>query len=119
MPPLREPAEFDRYKAVLEESGRFRGCIQWKQIAAEWVREHLDAHTQKSVEWLMYEHRGDVYQAKESRPEYRDRYSYHYDFLIPIDGRVIYIETVFEPGVSDDAARIRVVSIHPNDVTAP
>jgi hypothetical protein len=67
----------------------------------------------------MYEHRGQVRQTKENRPEYRDRYQYHYDFLIPIDGVVIYIETVFEPGVSDDASKIRVVSIHPNEVTPP
>jgi hypothetical protein len=115
MEPLRgdDSDELGRYKAVLEQCGRFGGLVKWKQQAAETLREHLSNHTQRSIEILLHAHRNEVDQTEESRPEYRDRYRYHYDFRIPIDGQRVYIETVFEPGATEDDASIRVVRIKP------
>ena len=115
MPPLRVNDgndEFDRYKEALDESGRFRDFIQWKPIAREGIGEHLDGHTQASVEALMYDHRQEFRQVREKRANHQD-YSYYYKFLIPIDGSLIFIETVFVPGVGGAADKIRVVSLHP------
>ena len=35
--------EFDRYKAVLEESFRFSGCFMWKKVPAEWVAANFSS----------------------------------------------------------------------------
>ena len=112
MPPLRDDAELGRYKGVLKE-WKFTGVIQFRRRAAEWIRDNLANHTQKSVGRLMHEHREEVDQTPETREEYRDFYPYHYDFRIPIDGRLIYIETVFEPGATDADSTIWIFNMKP------
>jgi len=119
MPPLRDARELLRYKAILEESRRFGGYIQWKRQAAETVREQLSNYTQRAIEQLIYEHREEVDQTPEHRTEYRDFYRYHYDFRIPINGQIVYIETIFEPGATDDDSTIEVVRIKPANPDEP
>ena len=80
--------------------------------ASAWVREILSNQTQKSILELMYGHRKEVRQKLETRSEYRDRYAFRYDFVIPIDHLSVFIETVFEPGATDEDSKIRIVSIH-------
>ena len=53
--------EFDRYKAVLEESFRFSGCFMWKKVPAEWVAANLE-HSQKAIERLIDEHHDEIQQ---------------------------------------------------------
>ena len=74
--------------------------------------ENLSNHTARSIVGLMCDHRKEVVQKSEIRSEYRDRYPYHYDFVIRIDDLSVFIETVFEPGLADDDAKIRIVSVH-------
>jgi hypothetical protein len=114
MPPpgFSAEEELNRYKNVLKE-WRFTGFIDWKQLAVEWLRDNLEGHTQRSIGELMHEHREQVDQTPETRDRYRDRYSFHYDFRILINGQRIYIETVFDPGVRDGDDKIRVVNIKP------
>lgn len=113
MPPLGSAEEFERYRAVLEESARFSGCFMWKQPAAVWVGENLDCHkTQKAVERLIYEHRNEIRQREETRPEFRQVYQFFYTLVIHIDGMEVFIETVFEPGATSDQDMIRIVSVH-------
>ena len=81
--------------------------------AAEWLRCNLEGETQKSIGKLMYEHRDEVDQTPETREDYRSLYSYHYDFRIPINGRLIYIETVLESEATASDSRILVVNIKP------
>jgi hypothetical protein len=72
------------------------GFIQWKRLPAEWMRKNLEGFTQKDVGRMMHEHvavGGEIDQVKETREEYRHLHQYHYDFRIPIAGRLIYIET--------------------------
>ena len=112
MPPLGDQDELERYKAVLVEAVRFGNLVQWKLRASAWVARDLSNHTQKSIVELMYECRGEVRQKSETRSEYRDRYPFHYDFVIPIGRLSVFIETVFEPGATDEDSKIRIVSIH-------
>lgn len=114
MPPLGKDEEYDRYKAILEESGRFFGYFEWKRVAAEWVRSNLAQHnTPRAVERLIYEHRSEVRQREETRPEYCRIYQFYYSFIILVDGMEVFIETVFEPGRTSDRDMIRIVSVHP------
>jgi hypothetical protein len=119
MPSLRIASEVLRYRAVLEESGRFQGFIKWKREAAEAVREYLSNHTLRAIEILISEHRDEVDQTEENRPDYCDLYPYHYDFRIPINGELIYIETVFEPGITEDDSSIRIVRVKPANPDRP
>lgn len=115
MPPLRDEAscELAKYKTVLEQAGRFADFVKWKREAAETVREHLSNCTQRGIEMLLSEHREEVDQTRETRPDHRTRYAYHYDFRIVIRGQSVYIETVFEPGATDEHSSIRIVRVKP------
>jgi hypothetical protein len=69
--------------------------VQWKQVAAEWVRKNLGITTQ-ALDTLIHEHLekgGGVQQVKETRSEYR-HWQYHYDFHIPLHSKTVYVETV-------------------------
>ena len=113
MPPLRkDPGELALYQDILKE-WRATGFIQWTQRAAEWLRDNLVDRNQRSIGKLMYEHRDEVDQTRETRAEYCHLFSYHYDFRIPIDGQRIYIETVLVRGIRESDSVIRVVNIKP------
>lgn len=53
---------------------------------------------------------GEIDEVKESRPEWSDRW-FHYDFRIPIEGRLLYIEMILIEDDPDDPT-VHVVSIH-------
>jgi hypothetical protein len=76
-----------------------RGFIEWKRLPADWLRDHLPGCGQTAIGRLMYEHvlrGGEIDQVKETREPYRDFYEHHYDFIIPIGNRLIYIETTLD-----------------------
>ena len=55
--------------------------------------------SQKAIGEAMYDHvvnGGEIDQVKENYEGYRDTHPFHYDFRIPIAGRHIYVETVFD-----------------------
>jgi hypothetical protein len=53
---------------------------------------------------------GEIDQVAETREDYRNRYPYHYDFRLPIAGRLIYIETCCDDTMMGPT--IYVVNIH-------
>jgi hypothetical protein len=98
MAPLIDPRLLATFLGALKE-WNCAGVIQWKPLASEWVRKNLDGCTPKGVGRLMYEYvnsGGEIDQVVETREDYRNRYPYHYDFRIPIAGRLIYVETCFD-----------------------
>jgi hypothetical protein len=109
---ITDPDAFERYKIILSY-WTFRGYIQWKRVAREWLDKELPNYTAEAIHELMHNHvaaGGAVDQVIETRPEYV-AYRFHYDFRLPISGRRVYIETVFIEDDDPDPT-IRVVSIH-------
>jgi hypothetical protein len=69
-----------------------------------------------SIAALMYEHvraGGEISEVKETRPEWAD-HEYHYDLRLPIQNRMVYIETrlFFREPLVPDESWILVVNIH-------
>ena len=101
----------DKFFEALKE-WKCDGYIQWNRRPTEWLRKNLQSRSQKAIGRAMLDHvvsGGEIDQVKQNYEGYRDSHPYHYDFRIPIAGRLIYIETVF-----DDTARgptITVVNI--------
>ena len=89
------------------------GFVVWKRRPTEWVDENLDGHTTTLVALQMYKHvqqGGEIDQVRERRPEYADRYEFHYDFRFAIGGRRVYIETVLDE--TRTGPTITIVSMH-------
>ena len=98
MPPLRDQVMLDKFLEALKE-WNCDGYIQWKRRPAEWLRSNLESRSQKAIGEAMYDHvvnGGEIDQVKENYEGYRDTHPFHYDFRIPIAGRHIYVETVFD-----------------------
>jgi hypothetical protein len=112
MAPLQDPVLLARFRSALA-NWRVTGYVVWKDIALEWLRSHLEGTEPRQIALLMHQHvtaGGVIDQIAEHRPEWSD-YDFHYDFRLPIAGRLIYIETVL---VDDDPSDpiLRIVSIH-------
>lgn len=93
MPPL-EDGEIRR-KLCLAFEERTSNGVLWKKVPDEWVRKNLDV-TPDGLATLIYEYLtsgGKVQQVKEDRDGFR-QYGFHFDFLIPVGSRTIYVETV-------------------------
>ncbi len=95
MAPLKDPQLRASYEEALRE-WNCEGFVQWKPLPSEWLRKNLENLSQKAIGQLMWQHvadGGEIDQVVETREEYRVHHQYHYDFRIPIAGRLIYIET--------------------------
>ena len=113
MPPLRDEDLLAAYKAVLAD-WRFSGYVVFDPMPAEWIRENLSNYSPKEIRRLMFEHRDEVDQTKETREPYKDYYTHHYDFRIRIGDTRIYIETAFD--YDGDDSTIRVVRMKPAQI---
>ncbi len=112
MAPLKDPGLLDKFLEALKD-WNCGGVIEWKPLASEWLRRNLEHLSQKAVGHLMWEHvsnGGEIDQVAETRERYRERHQYHYDFRIPVVGRLIYIETRLVE--SKMGPTIYVVNIH-------
>ena len=113
MAPLSDPELLARFVEALKE-WNCDGFIQWKRLPAEWLRKNLDGYTRKAISRLMCDHvvnGGAIDQVTETREDYRNLYPYHYDFRIPIAGRLVYIETRFDE-TDKMGPTVHVVNIH-------
>ena len=112
MPPLTNAELLAKFRHALRE-WNCTGYITWKRVAREWVEKNLEGFTTRAIGEEMYRHAmtgGEIDHVKESREEWSDR-RFHYDFRIPVEGRLLYIETVLIEDNPDDPM-IHVVSIH-------
>jgi hypothetical protein len=110
--PQGDAAELERYLSVLADAERFSNVVLWKPTASNWLRENLSNHTQKSIVGLLCQYRDQVRQRAETRDLWKDKYSYYYAFVLPIDGISVFIETVFDAGDTKDDSTIVVVNMH-------
>jgi len=98
---------------------RFAGYVQFElSLAAfRWVSINLEGLALKELGRLMHEHvlaGGEIDEVAETRPEWRDKYAFHYDLRFVIDGQPVYLETRLNyrlPLVNDESW-ILVVNIH-------
>jgi hypothetical protein len=112
MPPLTDPDILAAFKQVLA-NWNVTDYVTWKDVAREWVGRNLPEWTLRDVARLLHDHvaaGGVIDQVRERRPEWSDR-DFHYDFRLPIGGRLVYVETLL---VDDDPRdpTVHVVSIH-------
>ncbi len=95
MPPLRDNEIVTKFLTAFKEWNS--GGVRWKQIpAAEWVSKNLTNVTQAAINDLLLDHivRGmEIKQVAETRKGYR-HHRYHYDFIISVRDRRIYVETL-------------------------
>ena len=109
---LQDPEILARLLNALS-NWRVTGYVVWKEIALEWLRDHLEGIEPREVARLLHEYvaaGGPVDQVKERRPEWSD-YDFHYDLRLPVAGRLLYVETILLDDDPDDPL-LRVVSIH-------
>jgi hypothetical protein len=98
MPPLSDAKLIARFLEALKE-WKYDGYINWSPRATRWLRENLQNHSQQAIGRAMYNYvrkGGVINQAKENYEGYRDDHPYHYDYEIPMSGKIIYVETVFD-----------------------
>jgi hypothetical protein len=112
MPPLTDAGIIAQFRAVLA-NWNFTGYVTAKDVALEWMANHLTGLTLKNVARALNDslQRGDVIdQVAETRSEW-SMWPFHYDFRIGLAGRDVYIETIL---VDDDPSdpTIHIVSIH-------
>jgi hypothetical protein len=110
--PLKHPGLLDKFLEALKD-WNCGGVIEWKPAASEWLSKNLECLSQKAIGKLMWQHvadGGEIDQVVETREPYRDCRRFHYDFRVPITGRVIYVETLLLD--TKAGPTIYVVSIH-------
>jgi hypothetical protein len=108
---LTDPEILARYKSALA-NWNVTGYVTWKDIAREWVEENLPGYTTRAVAERMHEfveqESGKIDQVREKREWIEG--DFHYDLRAPIEGRLIYIETILIDDEPDDPT-IHVVSV--------
>jgi hypothetical protein len=112
MAPLINREILAKFRHVLSE-WNCTGYITWKPVARQWVEKNLEGFTTRAIDEELFRHvnaGGEIDQVKELRYEWRN-FGFHYDFRIPIEGRLLYIETILIEDDPDDPT-IHVVSIH-------
>ena len=110
MPPLIDEEIIARLRLAFEEASS--GGVQWKRLAADWIRRNLGNLTQQAVNELILNHiasKGRIDRVEETREEYR-QFEYHYDFRILLLERNVYIETVLSDGRMGPV--VTIVNIH-------
>ena len=100
MAPLSDPTRLEAYKDALG-NWSFEGYIQFDltDTAYEWIKRELGNITFKGIGLLMHEHvkaGGEIYEVRETRPEWSDEYEFHYDLRFTIQDKPIYIESRLE-----------------------
>lgn len=98
---------------------QFTGYIQFElsETAYRWLRCEFEGIGLKDIGRLMYEFvqdGGPIDEVRETRPEWRDDYEFHYDLRFEIRGKPVYIECRLHhqiPLVLDESW-ILVVNIH-------
>jgi hypothetical protein len=111
MPPLRDESTITRFRLAFEE--RNSGGVLWRANPGWWIRKNLDGCSTREIDCLIQDHIADgreIDQVVETREEYRHSHDYHYDFRIPVSGRLIYIETVLDE--IKMGPRVTIVSVH-------
>jgi len=118
MAPLNDPERLMAYKDALS-NWAFEGFVEpeLSDQAYRWIRRELGRFEIKELYRLMHEYvvgGGEVDEVRETRPEWRDAYEFHYDLRFSIHGKPVYVETrlKFRPPFVPDEPTILVVNVH-------
>jgi hypothetical protein len=109
---LEDPVILAMYMSALS-NWHVTGYITWKRRAEEWFKENVAACELRAVGGHILQYvraGGEIDQVRELRPEWNDR-DFHYDLRLPIEGEMIYLETIL---IDDDPSdpTIEIVSAH-------
>ncbi len=97
MPPLNDPERSRWYLNALE-NWEVEGYVIFEERARNWLRAELPAYSVKQLGELLYLHVkangcACVDEQPERREEWRDKYEFHHDLRVRIEGRLVYFET--------------------------
>lgn len=112
MPPLTDATLLAQIKVVLAE-WNCTGYVTAKDVALNWIANHLGGLRLKDVARAMHDHvltGGGIDQVRETRPEW-NHWPFHYDFRLSLAGREVYIETILQDDDPKDPT-LFIVSIH-------
>jgi len=112
MPPLTDPAIRAQFQSVLA-NWKYTGYVTGTERVLAWIATELPGLTLKDVARVMNAHAqsgGVLDQVPETREEWSE-WPFHYDFRLPITGRMVYIETILRDDVPTDPT-IHIVSMH-------
>ncbi len=110
MPPLRDHEILQKFRNAFQYATS--GGVTWKQVPAEWIRKELEGVTTKAINELLLEHvrgGGEIKQVSETREGWK-HYQYHYDFIITVDDKRIYVETTMHD--TKMGPTVTVVNVH-------
>lgn len=112
MPNLTDETILGQFRSTLAE-WKVIGYVTAKPLVLDWIAANLGGLTSKDVAKAMHDHvqqGGTIDQVVEKREEWSD-WPFHYDFRVPIAGRLVYIETILQNDDPRDVT-IQIVSIH-------
>lgn len=118
MPRLTDPTRLAAYRDALR-NWQFHGYVQFEltEAAYRWVQHELGSIPLKAIGELMHDYvesGGGIDEVPETRPEWCDRYEFHYDLRFMIQQTPVYVETRLNyrlPLVPDESW-VLVVNIH-------
>lgn len=118
MPPLNDPERLAAYKDALS-NWNITDYVRFEltEQAHRWLRGNVGDVTLRDLSRLMHEYvdgGGAVDEVPETRPEWADEYSFHYDLRMMLGGKAVYIETRlhYRLPVVVDESWILVVNVH-------
>lgn len=118
MAPLADPTRLEAYKDALA-NWRYDDYVRFEltEEAYRWLKRSLEGITLKDLSRLMHEYvsrGGKIDETKETRPEWSDKYPFHYDLRFCIGERNVYIETrlSYRLPLKPDESSVIVVNIH-------
>ncbi len=99
----------------------YAGYIQFElsEQSYRWIRTELEGISTREIGRLMYQYvvleAGEIDVQAEKRPEWSDRYQFHYDLRFTIQHKRVYIETRLHYSIPfiPDQPWILVVNVHP------
>ncbi|HYV38187.1 MAG TPA: hypothetical protein VE988_21050 [Gemmataceae bacterium] len=98
---------------------RYAGYIVFERDAEHGLRRHLPRIMQQDFQEMLFNfvtnEGGEIDQVAETREEWRDHWSHHFDLRPIVDGVKIYVETRLKYSMPEDPDDpvIFVVNIHP------
>jgi len=115
---LVDPVRLQAYRDALS-NWSFTGYIQFEltEQSYRWIRAQFDNISTREIGRSMYEYvatGGEIDEVAETRPEWSDRYQFHYDLRFALRGKAVYVETRlhYSVPVVPDSSWILVVNVH-------
>lgn len=118
MAPLTDP---DRRAAYLDafRNWQVRGYVEFSlsEQSYRWIAEELEGVSLTQLKGLLHEYvvaEKEIDEVAERRMEWSDKYEFHYDLRLTVQGVRVYVETRlhYRLPIRRDASWIEIVNIH-------